>query len=254
MRNFFWNDGTIKRKVQVVDWDTICKSKKLRGLGVGRMKDKGLSLLVKWLWRFSREHSALWKKVICLSSGKKVRFWNDIKWDSVSLKMAFLRINALAKNKEGMVRQFGRFENSSWKWEVNLRRELFDWEINQWNRFLLSLDSVNIRENFQDAIAWSINTNEVFSVKSFRYCLENTGVWIRNQGGSPVCVRGLLLMRLSCCSLWMAPLKAVSVLRIIHSRRSLDAKFIGREANSLADCLAKAGADMMGDRLEWSVF
>ncbi|KAK2642819.1 hypothetical protein Ddye_024582 [Dipteronia dyeriana] len=46
-RNFFWNDGNVKRKVHVADWDTICKSQKLGGLGIGRMKDKGLNLLVK---------------------------------------------------------------------------------------------------------------------------------------------------------------------------------------------------------------
>ncbi|KAK2637401.1 hypothetical protein Ddye_032193 [Dipteronia dyeriana] len=45
-RSFFWNEGF---------W----------GLGVGRMRDKSLSLLAKWLWRFGREEDSLWKMMLC---------------------------------------------------------------------------------------------------------------------------------------------------------------------------------------------
>ncbi|KAK2656506.1 hypothetical protein Ddye_009558 [Dipteronia dyeriana] len=38
-RDFFWNDGIKKKKVHVVDWVSICKSKWLGDLRIGRIKD-----------------------------------------------------------------------------------------------------------------------------------------------------------------------------------------------------------------------
>jgi hypothetical protein len=82
-RDFFWNDGVAKRKVHAVEWDTICKSKKLGGLGIGKMRDKGVSMLVKWLWRFGKEHNSLWKKVICVKYGLRIQ---GIVWDEFEQK------------------------------------------------------------------------------------------------------------------------------------------------------------------------
>ncbi|KAK0577750.1 hypothetical protein LWI29_038034 [Acer saccharum] len=48
-RSFFWGDGCEKRKVHAVDWNSICKSKRKGGLGVGRIVDKNCSLLAKWV-------------------------------------------------------------------------------------------------------------------------------------------------------------------------------------------------------------
>ncbi|KAK2648873.1 hypothetical protein Ddye_016362 [Dipteronia dyeriana] len=122
------------------------------------MKDKGDSLLAKWIWRFGKEHYSLWKKVICgkyglggngivwdgvdlkscssfvktvsrllndsqrthkiikegfqviVGSGEGIRFWKDLRWDLVPMMNAFPRVYALASNKNGMIREFGRFE------------------------------------------------------------------------------------------------------------------------------------------------
>ena len=82
-RDLFWNDGHLKKKVHAVDWETICNSKRNGGLGVGRMRDKGLSLLAKWIWRFGREDSFLWKKVIC---AKYDLGQNPLLWKSNSVK------------------------------------------------------------------------------------------------------------------------------------------------------------------------
>ncbi|KAK3220075.1 hypothetical protein Dsin_014045 [Dipteronia sinensis] len=64
-RSFFLGDGLEKRNVHLVDWASICKSKRGSGLGVGRILDKNKSLLAKLVWRFGREVSSLWKGVIC---------------------------------------------------------------------------------------------------------------------------------------------------------------------------------------------
>ncbi|KAK2658233.1 hypothetical protein Ddye_004766 [Dipteronia dyeriana] len=140
-------NGIEKKKIHSVDWKTVCKSKKNGGLGVGRIFDKGVSLLAKWIWRFGREDSSLWKKVICakygldvkalqwdwqgsnsassfikavgrlwtegsrsgdllkkglqvvVGNGERAKLWDDILYDSFSLKRSFPIIYALARNK-----------------------------------------------------------------------------------------------------------------------------------------------------------
>ncbi|KAK2634652.1 hypothetical protein Ddye_029444 [Dipteronia dyeriana] len=64
-RSFLWWDRSVKKKIYVFGWDTVCKSKKFRGLGIDKTTDKNRSLLAKWVWRFGTEENALWRKVIC---------------------------------------------------------------------------------------------------------------------------------------------------------------------------------------------
>ncbi|KAK4857111.1 hypothetical protein QYF36_024580 [Acer negundo] len=96
----------------------------------------------------------------------------DVKWDSVPLSKAFPRIFALATNKFGCINEFDSWSNSIWVWKINLRRPLFDWELEQWKCFKLMLDSIQLRFNFPDTLSWSYATNGIFSVSSFRTCLE----------------------------------------------------------------------------------
>lgn len=72
--------------------------------------------------------------------------------------------------------EFGRWEDSNWVWEINMRRPLFNWNVEQWNCFLLALDSIVIRRNVKDALAWTFCPNGLFSVSSFHRCLEGNSV------------------------------------------------------------------------------
>jgi len=49
--NFLWGGGEDHRKIARVDWDSICMSKEVGGLGVKRLKEFNISLLAKWCWR-----------------------------------------------------------------------------------------------------------------------------------------------------------------------------------------------------------
>ncbi|KAK3189921.1 hypothetical protein Dsin_029482 [Dipteronia sinensis] len=89
-RSFFWEDGAEKRKTHLVSWENICLSKKSGGLGVGRVLDKNKSLLAKWLWRFGREETTLWTRVICAKYGvKATSLWWD--WSCNSRSSFFVR-------------------------------------------------------------------------------------------------------------------------------------------------------------------
>ena len=52
-------------------------TKKKGGLGIGSLRAQNLALLSSWWWRFKKEDSPLWKKVICALHGKDGGFSNS---------------------------------------------------------------------------------------------------------------------------------------------------------------------------------
>lgn len=63
--SFLWGGSELKRKVHLVKWEEVTKSINQGGLGISRIRDMNVCLLIKWWWRFANEETALWKKVIC---------------------------------------------------------------------------------------------------------------------------------------------------------------------------------------------
>ncbi|KAK8558791.1 hypothetical protein V6N12_042087 [Hibiscus sabdariffa] len=71
---------------------------------------------------------------------KLLDFWSD-KWiENACLKELFPRISALATNKIGKVANFGHCEETVRRWDVSLRRPLFDCELGVWEAFIQSLE------------------------------------------------------------------------------------------------------------------
>ncbi|KAK2637666.1 hypothetical protein Ddye_025461, partial [Dipteronia dyeriana] len=78
---FLWGDGFTKRKVHLVNWETMCKSKKHIGLGIGHMLDKNKGLLAKWVWQYGCETDSLWEKVLCVKYVMDIR---GLRWNCSS--------------------------------------------------------------------------------------------------------------------------------------------------------------------------
>lgn len=57
---------------------------------------------------------------------------------------------------------------------MKLRRQLFDWEVDQWNCFLAFLHNIVVRRLIHDTIASSFEPNGFFSMKSFSKRLESS--------------------------------------------------------------------------------
>ncbi|KAK3206841.1 hypothetical protein Dsin_020887 [Dipteronia sinensis] len=80
---------------------------------------------------------------VVVGNGERVRFWEDLKWDSVPLQTAFPRMFSLSSNKEGRLHDFGRWQGLTWIWEVPLRRAVLGWEQEQWRCFMAALSCAN---------------------------------------------------------------------------------------------------------------
>lgn len=71
----------------------MCQSKKKGGLGIGRMLDKTVGMLAKWVWRFGYEASSLWKNVVCANYGIDER---RMVWDWQSCKASSYFVKTIA--------------------------------------------------------------------------------------------------------------------------------------------------------------
>ena len=113
---FLWGDGVIKRKLHAVSWGEVCKRKSKGGLGIGRILDKNKAMMVKWIWRFSKEDQSLWRRGIC----SKYKIDESLlSWDWIGRKYASFFVKSMQELlkagtrsavviKEGFVPVIGR--------------------------------------------------------------------------------------------------------------------------------------------------
>ncbi|KAE8692548.1 DNA gyrase subunit B [Hibiscus syriacus] len=67
----------------------------------------------------------------------------------------------------------GCFENNGWVWDIQLRRNLCDWELDQWMSLMLLIDNIRLSESVDDFLGWSGNGDGLFSVNSCRMALSS---------------------------------------------------------------------------------
>ncbi|PKH69476.1 hypothetical protein CRG98_050138, partial [Punica granatum] len=60
-RDFLWGSSDEKRKVQLINWDTVTKPKWEGGLGIRKMESKNQATFA---WRFLHEQGSLWAQVL----------------------------------------------------------------------------------------------------------------------------------------------------------------------------------------------
>jgi len=57
------------RKIAWVDWNNVCRSKEVGGLGVTRISEFNTALFGKWCWRLMTYTSSLWFRVLSARYG-----------------------------------------------------------------------------------------------------------------------------------------------------------------------------------------
>ena len=61
---FFLGGSEDHRKISWVDWNSVCLSKEVGGLGVRRIREFNYALLGKWCWSLLVDRESLWFSVL----------------------------------------------------------------------------------------------------------------------------------------------------------------------------------------------
>jgi hypothetical protein len=71
-RNFLWGGLSLKRRINWVKWEDICRTKEEGGLGIRDLRVVNLSLLAKWRWKLLTNDDEVWKNVMVAKYGEHV--------------------------------------------------------------------------------------------------------------------------------------------------------------------------------------
>ncbi|RVW69333.1 putative ribonuclease H protein [Vitis vinifera] len=75
-RDFLWSGAGEGKKDHLIRWEVVSRPREMGGLGFGKTSMRNSALLGKWLWRFPRERSGLWHKVIASIYGTHPNGWD----------------------------------------------------------------------------------------------------------------------------------------------------------------------------------
>lgn len=116
-RNFLWRDQLTKRKVHLVNWRQVCKSKQDGGLGIKRAEDQNLALLTKLGWKLLSDKDSHWSAVL---RGKYLQRESLMDWPS----------NRLASQTWRSIIQTRDLLKKGVKWSVSNGKNISFW--NDW--------------------------------------------------------------------------------------------------------------------------
>ncbi|KAL4354523.1 hypothetical protein GQ457_06G019470 [Hibiscus cannabinus] len=110
-----------------------------------------------------------------LGDGCCINFWEDWWTQFPSLKVEFLRLFTVVTKKAGKVADFGTKVNGVWVWKIDLRRWLFEWELQLWDAFISSLDIAAINPRVHDTLSWTGDSDGVYTPSFFCRVVSSIG-------------------------------------------------------------------------------
>lgn len=126
-RKFLWGefkDASVeKRKLHLLNWNSVCTPKTGGGLGLQRIKERNVAFLGKWWWKFQTERNKKWHRLIRENYNVRVSL-SEIQGKKISpIIKDVLSIQASPL--------FGSmFDMSCWQWKARNGANLFFWHDN----------------------------------------------------------------------------------------------------------------------------
>ncbi|KAJ0765374.1 putative RNA-directed DNA polymerase [Helianthus annuus] len=74
MKKFLWVGNRVSKGIHWVSWEVVTRPKKYGGLGISKLCDVNVALLVKWAWRFKSNYEGLWRKVVISIHGGRSKW------------------------------------------------------------------------------------------------------------------------------------------------------------------------------------
>ncbi|PWA74034.1 RNA-directed DNA polymerase, eukaryota, Reverse transcriptase zinc-binding domain protein [Artemisia annua] len=106
MNKFLWTGSREGRGIHWVSWDIVTRPKRFGGLGISKLSEVNLALLVKWMCWFKTDHEGWWRKfIISLHGGRNRWAFLPVKkalagnWKSVVNFLEKTRINGESIDK-----------------------------------------------------------------------------------------------------------------------------------------------------------
>jgi hypothetical protein len=109
-----------------------------------------------------------------IGDGFSILFWSNVWIGSNTLRSIFPRLYQIFTIQNGLVNEMGQWMNGHWRWNLVWRRNLLSYEEQQYHHFLSMLEPMIIRQEKNDKLIWSCNSNGSFSVKSCCTLIDNT--------------------------------------------------------------------------------
>ncbi|CAL5434168.1 unnamed protein product [Camellia sinensis] len=128
-----------------------------------------------WLGR-----KTFWDRVrFKVAIGDRVRFWEDRWCGELSLAAMFPLIFAIAADVEELVALVRVRQGQSYTWNLHLRRNVQDWELDQLVGLLGFLYELQFGGDGEDTLSWEgPRAKGIFLVSSFYGMLEGGGVGV----------------------------------------------------------------------------
>jgi len=159
-------------------WKEILDSK----YGSWRVLDEAKgSKLESWWWRDIKNLCGKGQKTNWFNKnlrwnkgkGNKIKFWDDIWLDEMSLKERFPRLYTNAILKEGTLGEYGFWNGDQWQWCLPWRRSWFEWEKTMVNVLMNEIEGISLSREREDEWQWRDDKTQVYTVNSAYTKLKN---------------------------------------------------------------------------------
>ncbi|KAE8663709.1 hypothetical protein F3Y22_tig00112921pilonHSYRG00052 [Hibiscus syriacus] len=178
--------------------------------------DSKVSPQSSWLWRsvvnnhYKQDSFGSKFRSLCsfyVGNGKLIRFWQDSWAADYPLQFLFPRLFSVSSKRSGKLCEFGEFLPSGWVWDVQVRRNLNDWEVEQWCNLVSFISPYSLSKDSSDILLWKGSGDGCLCKLAVKSELIKRGV----QGGKLDQLELFFLSRVRLASWFLAKHKEVSI-------------------------------------------